>query len=453
MIFPNISIWGSSDPSDPAGRIDRALEDRNHRLSAGLSISRRFDSVRGALLVSQGNGKYLRLRHVVEASSEIPKPIRNGCLEFLASDSKRHEDLAPLLADLSETQATVVEKLKCEAGKYVDRVLAVSVCDPGVWTTDFDGRVSYCSMCDANRLAELSGVSVIDALPARDITVGGSGRNIEALPYWMMFADRNPRVANQSRGLIAFGETSAMYTLPASDGLDSEIPEIRLTETIGFQFLDLLTRKYFPANYIVSDIDRLYADGAEIEVLRSRWDEIASSIKQDSEGSGGGRSDAIEHFEVVSRELVAESDRYLKTNSDSFSNLIRTGVSWIIQLVLEDLSRQSNVSIAQLDELYVSCPPQFEASVINLLDQRLSGTSIASVRKLGIASEQMGAVVAAVLGLFHIDQMPANVPWLTGAQSQRILGRLTPGRPSNWRQLLRVMADFHPAPMKLKDAI
>ena len=65
----------------------------------------------------------------------------------------------------------------------------------------------------------------------------------------------------------------------------------------------------------------------------------------------------------------------------------------------------------------------------------------------------MGAVVAAVLGLFHIDQMPANIPWLTGAESQRILGRLTPGRPSNWRQLLRSMADFHPAPMKLKDAV
>jgi anhydro-N-acetylmuramic acid kinase len=42
---------------------------------------------------------------------------------------------------------------------------------------------------------------------------------------------------------------------------------------------------------------------------------------------------------------------------------------------------------------------------------------------------------------------------LTGAEGQRILGRLTPGRPSNWRQLVRVMADFHPAPMKLKDAV
>jgi len=68
-------------------------------------------------------------------------------------------------------------------------------------------------------------------------------------------------------------------------------------------------------------------------------------------------------------------------------------------------------------------------------------------------SVNLEALVAALLGMFHIDQLPGNLPTLTGARSQRILGRLTPGRPSNWRQLIRAMAQHHPAPMKLKDAI
>ena len=68
-------------------------------------------------------------------------------------------------------------------------------------------------------------------------------------------------------------------------------------------------------------------------------------------------------------------------------------------------------------------------------------------------SVNLDALVAAILGMFHIDQLPSNLPSLTGANSQRILGRLTPGRPSNWRQLIRAMAQHHPAPMKLKDAI
>ena len=226
-------------------------------------------------MVSQGSGKYLRLRHVVEASARIDDAVRNGCLEFFDSESSKHEDLAPLIADLSATQAVVVEKLKCEAGKYVDRVLAVAVCDPGVWSTDFDGRVGYASMCDANRLAELSGVSVIDSIPARDITVGGTGRNIDALPYWMMFADRNSRVASQSRALLRFGETSKMYTLPPSDGLDADIPTIGLSETIGFRFLDLLTRKYFPADQKLSNIDQLYAGGTEVPELKAGWEAVS----------------------------------------------------------------------------------------------------------------------------------------------------------------------------------
>ena len=452
MIFPNVAIWGSTDPSDPVGRIDRALDDRNHRLSAGLWVSRKFDSVRGALVVSQGSGKYLRLRHVVEASARIDEAVRNGCLEFFDSESSKHEDLAPLIADLSATQAVVVEKLKCEAGKYVDRVLAVAVCDPGVWSTDFDGRVGYASMCDANRLAELSGVSVIDSIPARDITVGGTGRNIDALPYWMMFADRNSRVASQSRALLRFGETSKMYTLPPSDGLDADIPTIGLSETIGFRFLDLLTRKYFPADQKLSNIDQLYAGGTEVPELKAGWEAVI--VNSGLLGNNGESSQLVEsRFDSIATELVVYADGYIKANDSSFSSLIRTGISWVVQLVVEELARQSGASPGDFDELLVACSPQYEASVINLLVQKFPDTSVGSVRKHGIASEQMGAVVAAVLGLFHIDQMPANVPWLTGAESQRILGRLTPGSPSNWRQLVRTMADFHPAPMKLKDAI
>ena len=185
MIFPTLAFWSTPDPEDALGRIDRALNDRNHRLSAGLSISNRFDRVSGALVVAQGNGRYLRIRHVVDASTPIPKSIRGGCLEFVTGQNRDCGQLSQLLSDLAETQANVVEQLKCEAGKYVDRVLAVAVQDPGVWTKDFDGRVSYAPMCDATRLAELSGVTVIDAFPSRDIAVGGQGTRLEALPYWI----------------------------------------------------------------------------------------------------------------------------------------------------------------------------------------------------------------------------------------------------------------------------
>ena len=72
---------------------------------------------------------------------------------------------------------------------------------------------------------------------------------------------------------------------------------------------------------------------------------------------------------------------------------------------------------------------------------------------VGVSDDSIDATISGLLGILHIDQMQGNLPWLTGASDQRVLGRLTPGTPSNWRQLVREMSDFSPPAMKLKDAV
>ena len=442
MIFPNLALWSAPDPQDALGRIDRALNNRNHRLSAGLSVSNRFDHVHGVLIVSQGNGRYIRVKHVVNASAPITSSLRDGCLEFIGSKSSDLGQLSQLLADLADTQAAVVEQLKSQAGKYVDRVLAVAVCDPGVWTKDFDGKLNYAPMCDATRLAELSGVTVIDAFPARDLAVGGLGSGLEALPYWILFADRNAKIANQPRALISIGDRCLGYSLPASDGLDADVPSIRISETIGIQFLNGLISRCLQSKGKVSELDRLYADGRQIPELRERWEKALTTPDTLAAAARDASSD------LVSDRMVAAGEAYMMESFNAFSDVIRTGISWVIEQALEKID--SNLKPKQL---LVSCPRKFEAGVINQLTQLRPGSTVTPTRRVGFGREQTDAVVAAILGLFHIDQMPANVPWLTGANCQRILGRITPGRPSNWRQVVRIMADFQPAPMKLKDVI
>ena len=246
MIFPTLALWSSRDPEDAVGRIDRALDDRNHRLSVGISVSNGFSRVSGALVVSQGNGKYLRIRHVVDATAPIPSSLRDACRDVATGKQRNRGQITLMMSELAEIQASVVEQLKCQAGKYVDRVLAVAICDPGVWDQDFDGKISYSSFCDATRLAELCGVTVIDGFPARDLAVGGSGRYLEVLPFWILFGDRNSRIANQSRTLVSVDQQCQAYSLPASDGLDSELPQVRVTETMGLGFLNELISRLYP---------------------------------------------------------------------------------------------------------------------------------------------------------------------------------------------------------------
>jgi hypothetical protein len=106
-----------------------------------------------------------------------------------------------------------------------------------------------------------------------------------------------------------------------------------------------------------------------------------------------------------------------------------------------------------LDEICVAAIAPLETCLINRFQQQMPKVKVNSISQLGYSADCLPAVIAALLGLLHIDQMPANLPWLSGANSQRILGRLTPGRPANWRQLVRSMADFQPPPMKLRDAV
>ena len=73
--------------------------------------------------------------------------------------------------------------------------------------------------------------------------------------------------------------------------------------------------------------------------------------------------------------------------------------------------------------------------------------------KFDIDPEAMMPTVAAMLGIAHLDQLPMNLPQLTGADAPRILGRITPGKPSNWRRVLLNMSDHRPPTMKLRDAI
>ena len=280
--------------------------------------------------------------------------MQSGCREACQATAPSAFDLQFLLRDLADVQTLVFEHLKQEAGKYVDRVLAISIADPGLWFSDFDDKQLYMPMCDPTTIAESTGITVIDALPKRDLAVGGTGRPLAALPLWVMLADRNPKVADTDCVLVDLTKPRPeTFWLPASDGLDAIMPKIK-------------------------------------------WEVADPDATAD---------------EIVAKATLADPRANLIVHIDQASSLKQRGTTtW------QDLPHQ------RLSEVI--------GEAVNL-----------------------EALVAALLGIFHIDQLPSNLPNLTGARSQRILGRLTPGRPSNWRQLIQAMAQHHPAPMKLKDAI
>ena len=440
---------------DPARRIDRTLEDRRHRLIAGFSMSRDFGRIDAVLMVASGHGKYLRIQHAEAESQALPKTLQDDLKGIASKSDPSLADTRQLATDLAIHQATLFEKIKCRAGKYVDRILAIAVADPGLWWQDFDGSQQYASLCTPMRLSQLTGTTVIDDFPARDVATGGRGTCLDALPLWFLLADRAPKVAADHRLVLQLNQQSAGYWLPASDGLDADLPNISfIGATPSIEFLnDLLLRKcgtdlcrqHETTQSETFSPERLYANGTRdadlIEQWNRAWTQFLATASTDNPSTEAIDSHLAQIVEAPQFQDVAPE------------NVIRSAVYWIIELILADTSPAPS----RADQVYFATESPLTPCLINQFIQAadfdksrvhsrpsLSGTT---------TSHSTTAISAAILGLLHIDQMPANVPKLTGASEQRILGRLSMGSPSNWRQLLREMADFQPPAMKLRDAV
>ncbi len=372
----HLSKWSEQDWTNE--RIDRFFWRQNYRLAAGVHLGPNFQSLYGSLAVVQGRGRYLRVKHVEFIEHSLPGTLQRACDEVLTVPQPGNAAFISLGADLLEHQVAIVDRLLRTAGKYVDRVLVVTVDNRGGWQTDFDGQRNFVPLYHSPSLAEKTGANVIDAISDRDIAAGGSGQLLEALPVWLAVTDRGSLRPESTQLLINFDRTIRVLLLPPSDGLDDCIPEIR--------GMELNWPWHSNEKHAQGELD-------PHEQMTSLVDQITAWVAEMSGGASGVNVERCLLF--GGPEAMLESFRR----------------AWV--------------------------HPR-----INMGNNPLP-----------IPEAGLGSLVAALWGMLFVDQMPGNVPGLTGARSQRILGRLTPGKPTAWRSLLINMNDGEPPNMRLRDAV
>jgi anhydro-N-acetylmuramic acid kinase len=76
----------------------------------------------------------------------------------------------------------------------------------------------------------------------------------------------------------------------------------------------------------------------------------------------------------------------------------------------------------------------------HLLEQQLHPIVLEKTEEHGIAVEACRAVECAGLAALTMDGVPINLPSITGATGQRLLGHITPGATPNWARCLAWMA-------------
>ena len=135
----------------------------------------------------------------------------------------------------------------------------------------------------------------------------------------------------------------------------------------------------------------------------------------------------------------------------SVRDLLCTATHFLAETVSLAL-RKNLPSETAVDEIIVTGGGQHNGMLLHELG-RLTAVPLLPIAQTAVTSEALGPASVALLAMLYLDSIPGNLPAITGAETPRILGRLTPGSPQNWQRFLQSYAGAAPAVRPLRSAI
>ena len=425
---------------NPQLRVDR---DRR-RWVAGVSLSDDGRVISAALVPCYNRGWDCRPEIVAERSLAVPRRVAALYAKVQRGDAKRAAVAAVLAAELAELQATVLDELLQSEPHGAERILAVGVHDCGLWRRQRHALTGYLSLCDAARLADLTGLNVIDAFAARDLAQDGLGGPLLAGPQWVLLHD-----AQRNRVLVDLGESVRVTWLPAARDCEGLARVAAFDAGPGMRLLDRLVAKWTDArqpHQISTHRQAAYdlaAQGTAIDELMAVW--LANPYFSQPLPRWHGLGVATKTFCDAAVQLSAG-------RGWSLCDVLCTATHFIAAHVARGLANHLPAGV-RIDDVVLTGDGQHNSLLTQLLAEKISGVAWKREAELDVPAAALAPACVAILALLHLDQTPANLLAVTGARKGRVLGRLTPGSPQRWQQLVKSLTDTKPAVLSLRSAL
>lgn len=397
------------------------------RWTLGLAVSEDCRAVSGAAVAAYGSGLEARVQVTAVARARVPPGTRALYRELARGKIRRGPAAANVLAaELADVEAAVVQQLIAAEPLVRDHALCVGVHDPGLWHGTTAADRAYVGLCDAARLAELTGLNVIDALPARDLAQGGRGGPLLAAPYWMLL--HHP---DRARALIELGATSRVTWLPAARD-SAGIGRMAAGEAgPGCRLLNRVARTVQGSSGQTGQrADQLAAQGCLRPDLLESWFSVQTA-------------DTPWHPLGVPQgglaKTVIAAIRQGAVNGHDALCTITHGIGRAVMDCLAELAAPGSAA-----EVLITGPGSRNGLLLQQLGRGLADAKLLAEPQVGVAAGGLEPAAVALLAQLFLEQLPGNLPAITGAQVPRVLGQLTPGSPPNWLRLVREMARHQP---------
>ena len=418
------------------------------RWFAGVSITSTCQRIESAMIGVHGRGSGAPVEIRKTISFDVPREIVDICSELLRM--QRQEQLSPsgnnrsvrIPADLSlnvarelaSIEEEAIQELVSESKLTVNDVLATGVYDPGIHIATPHG-IFYRGLSDASRLAEHTGMNIVDSFPAQDIAVRGNGGPVFPLPAWVFLkSETSPRI------LIDLGRTARVTFLPQAHNAFSH-QKIRQIDVIPCgSLLDTLVWQLTSGRTAIDTSGRFAVQGCQDPKLLSAL-RVALPQKNDWSPTGLQPERYLQRADKAAKEGLPHQD-VLCTVSGFIAETIARQV----------LTMMKETGIFE-PELLIQGSGQQHGLLMNSLSSHLQQRSLLPISQLGIPVDTFDALCTAMLALLAVDCVPGNLPHLTGGESAKPLGRLTQGSMANWYRLLCAMAETNAVNRSVRSAV
>jgi anhydro-N-acetylmuramic acid kinase len=369
-------------------------------------------------------------REIVDSFNDLQQCIAQHNVEVSIPASLAHH----VARELASIEEEAIHELLNESKLTANDVLAVGVHDPGLCAVTTYGPF-YQGLCDAAHLAEQTGMNIVDSFPAQDIAARGNGNPIFPLPVWIFLKSET-----NSRILLDLGRTARLTFLPQAENAFSH-QKIRHLDVIPCgSLLDTLVWQFTGGKTAVDTGGRFAVQGCQNQQLLLAL-RAAVPEKEDWTSAGLQPNRYLHIAEKSAREGLAHQD-------------ILCTVSYFIAETIAGKAADLMQTTGQSEpELLIQGAGQQHGLLMNSLATQLRRRILIPISQLGIPVDTFDALCTAMLTSLAIDQVPGNLPHLTGSETAKPLGRITHGSMIHWHRLICEMAEAKPANRSLRNAV
>ncbi|MGL4595713.1 MAG: anhydro-N-acetylmuramic acid kinase [Thermoguttaceae bacterium] len=354
-----------------------------------------------------------------------------------------------VLRELACIEEEALEELLLESQLTKNDMIAAGIHDPGIYVRTQSG-IFYRSLCNPVDLARRTGLNIIDSFPLHDIASHGNGGPIFALPTWIFLHS-----TNQNRILLDLGCTAKLTFLPqVTHSFSHERIQHQQIIPCG-TILDALTWELTGGQTSIDTGGCLSVQGCQIPTLLNDFRQMTRQLSSQMTAS---------QKEWSPFGLSAESYLAITTKASqggcswqdilcTTSYFIAESVVSAVQNVHEKYANNSEKHSDIHSEIYLCGAARMHGMLANLISSALPHFSMKPISQLDIPSDTFDALCTAMLTLLFVDHIPAGLSHLTGCETSRILGSVTPGSIVNWHRLLQEMSATKPVGHSLRAAI